>query len=396
MTRTTYSFAAGLSLVLATAIGLQAAAQEKKDSPPPSNDSQQQNSNNLPGATNTPSQTDQQNAPPQSSQNNDSERANTNQNQSPSNANNAPASEQSQSNTTDSRAPRESSADQRDNQDKTQSVLKSQNRDSQTNQDSRDYDRSRSTSSDRRDGQRDSNRDFRRDFKFGQSTNRGLTVSTLGRNSIFYRSGLRDGDIIISYGGRPIRSQDDFFRLAVYQPGQRIPVVVWRDGREETIYVVYEQDNGVALGPAGNQNVFGAEFDPRSNDGALIVRVQPGSPAQKAGLMANDFVVVLNGDRVSSSRDAIEIVQSLAPGQRVQVEYDRHARVEVVLGGSRSDRNVDSASYQTTDRPASVAVGVDTDSTRRVDSNRDRNDNNDRDRQDNRREGRGILPRFRN
>ena len=78
---------------------------------------------------------------------------------------------------------------------------------------------------------------------------RGLTISNITRDSIFYRSGLRDRDVIVSYGGRPIRSQDDFVRFVVYQPGKRIPVVVLRDGREETIYVVYEQDN-IVQGPA--------------------------------------------------------------------------------------------------------------------------------------------------
>jgi C-terminal processing protease CtpA/Prc len=392
MTRATYTLAAGLALILAAAMGLQAAAQEKKDSPPPSNDSQQQNANaNSPGASDTsPSQTDQQNAAPQKSQNSDSERANTNQNQPQNNANDTSNSQRAQNNGQDDRAPRESNDNRRDNRDskdQTQSVLKSPNREGQTNQDARDSNRGPTTSE-----RRDSNRDFRRDFKFGKSTDRGLAVSTLGRNSIFYRAGLRDNDIIISYGGRPIRSQDDFFRFAVYQPGQRIPIVVWRDGREQTIYVVYDQDEGTALLPSGDQNIFGAEFDPRSNDGALIIRVQPGSPAHKAGLMANDFVVALNGDRVSSGRDAIDIVQSLSPGERLQVEYERHARVDVVLGDSRSDRNVDSASYQTTDRPTSVAVGVDADGAQ----DRNRNDNTDRDRRDNRREGRGILPRLRN
>ena len=370
MTRTTYSLLAGLALLLAGTNGLQATAQEKKDSPQPSNDSQQQNStNDSPGASNkSPSQTDQQNAAPQDSQNNDSESTNTNKNLSPNNTNNVP---NSQDKNADSRTPRESDADGRDGQKNTQSVLKSQNNNIEANRNTRD---------------------FRRDFKFGEASERGITVSTLGRNSIFYRAGVRDNDIIVSYGGRRIRNQDDFYRFAVYQPGQRIPIVVWRDGREETVYVVYDQGNN-AQTPSNGQNVLGAEFDPRSNDGALIVRVQPSSPAHKAGLMQNDVVVGMNGERVSSGRDAIELVGTLAPGQRLQVEYTRHARVDVVLGNTR-DGNVGAATYQTTDRPASVAVGVDADGTRRADSDRNRSDNDDR--RENRREGRGVLPRLRN
>lgn len=243
-------------------------------------------------------------------------------------------------------------------------------------------------------------RNFRNDFKFGKVSQHGLTINTITHNSIFYRSGLRDGDVIVSYAGRPIRSEDDFYRFAVYQPGERVPVVVWRDGREETIYVVYEEDGArdAAARTTGGHDLLGAEFDPDSKNGAVVIRVQEGSPAHHAGLMENDVVVTLNGDEVRSGRDAIAMVEALQAGDRIDIEFTRFARTQAVLGGNSASRDIEQTSYRSDDRKASVAVGVGTDETRRAQSPRNRtdNENRDRDRSENRRENRGILPRLRN
>ena len=81
--------------------------------------------------------------------------------------------------------------------------------------------------------------DIRRGIEFGRASDRGLIVNNIERNSFYFNSGIRRGDIIVSVHGRPIRSHDDFMRFIILQPGQRVPVVVLRDGRRETIYVQY-------------------------------------------------------------------------------------------------------------------------------------------------------------
>jgi C-terminal processing protease CtpA/Prc len=241
----------------------------------------------------------------------------------------------------------------------------------------------------------DSRRDIRNDFKFGRSTDRGLAIATLVTDSIFYRSGLRNGDVIVSYNGQRIRNQDDFGRYLVYEPGQRVPVVVYRNGREETIYVTYEGNNAEST-PAGGSSLLGADFDPQSNNGAVIIRVQKGGPADRAGLRDNDLVVALNGEQVQDGRHAIELVNRMQSGERVEVEYMRHARAQVTLGGggavsdTRFYRGDDKDTNETT-----VAVGVNTDRTRRDNSARDR-DNNDRNRRDDGRDRSRLLPRLRN
>jgi hypothetical protein len=355
----------------------QSNSQNDASSNSPSQNSSQSNKDSSSKANNSPSN--------QGTSNNSSQSSSSQNNDKESNAN------------SNSQAPREANKDQNRSSDR--SVLNNNKRGSQTDRDTSDTNRSNATrSSDNRNADNrntGSRRDFRNDFKFGRSTDRGLAIATLVTDSIFYRSGLRNGDVIVSYNGHRLRNQDDFGRYVVYEPGQRVPVVVYRNGREETIYVTYE-DNNAESTPAGGSPLLGADFDPQSNNGAVVIRVQKGGPADRAGLRDNDLVVALNGEQVQDGRHAIELVNRMQSGDRVEVEYMRQAKAQVTLGGGgavsdtrfyRGDNN------ETKD--TAVAVGVNTDQTRRENSARDR-DNSDRNRRDDGRERPRLLPRLRN
>jgi len=281
---------------------------------------------------------------------------------------------------------------QNNQSDLDRSLLNNQNRDK--NNERQSYDRSRDASSqadNRSDSRRDRSRSYRQDFKFGRAVNHGLTLSSVTHNSVFYKSGLRDNDVIVSYNGHRIRNEDDFDRYVVYEQG-RVPVVVYRNGREQTIYVVNDDRENVAQADGNRGAYFGAEFDSQSNDAAFIVRVEEGSPADRAGLKRDDVVTAINGDRVSSGHDAEKILGSMNAGQRVEVDYSRQGRAQVTLGGSARDSKVETTSYQSDDHPA-VAIGANPDGTRRDVDRRNYNQERREDRRDNRG---GLLPRLRN
>jgi len=277
------------------------------------------------------------------------------------------------------------------------SVLRDSNRDNQSDRRSDDRSDANRRSDDRgdRDRSRDSRRrDFKADFEFGQASSRGLTINNVVRDSIFFKSGLRNGDIIVSFNSHRIRNQDDFARFVIFEPGRRVPVVVFRNGREETIYVVFQDDQANIR--QDGRAYFGAEFDQQINDAAIIVRVDQGSPADRAGLQRDDMVIALNGDRVSSPRDAMEIIGSMNAGDHLRIEYTRHGRTEATLEGSgRNTTTTEARAYQTTTEQSGVIQTGARDEVRRSDANRDQN-SQDRDRRVDRRSGRGILPRLRN
>ncbi|MBA4106144.1 MAG: hypothetical protein C0485_10320 [Pirellula sp.] len=170
-------------------------------------------------------------------------------------------------------------------------------------------------------------------LQFGQATERGLTLNRVANDSFFYNSGLRQGDVLISYGGRPVRSQADFSRWAIYQPGQRIPIVVMRDGREETIFVTYDDNQRnpmqrqAGYAPQSGGAYLGVTFDPQSNRGALVRSVAPGSPAENAGIRPGNVIVAVNDRRVSNYRDVIDSVATISPGQELDLVVVHHLAV---------------------------------------------------------------------
>jgi S1-C subfamily serine protease len=178
---------------------------------------------------------------------------------------------------------------------------------------------------------------LRSGLQFGQPTAQGLAINTLEPSNLFFNSGVRQGDVLVSYAGRPVRTQADFWRYAVVQPGQRIPVVVLRDGRQQTVYVTYHQQPGIqhqaAYAPQ-SQAYLGVTFNANVMHAAAVRTVAPGSPAEQAGLRAGDHIVALNGNRVHGANDVIRTVQTMQPGASLDIAFTRPVenRTQVTLG----------------------------------------------------------------
>ncbi|MCX7831371.1 MAG: trypsin-like peptidase domain-containing protein [Actinobacteria bacterium] len=69
-------------------------------------------------------------------------------------------------------------------------------------------------------------------------------------------------------------------------------------------------------------------------EGAIVVQVIPGSPAEKAGLQRGDIIVQLDGTPIRSMEDLVSQVRTREPGDKVKIVYyrnDEKREVEVVL-----------------------------------------------------------------
>jgi S1-C subfamily serine protease len=235
--------------------------------------------------------------------------------------------------------------------------------------------------------------------QFGAATGRGITVNSVERNSVFFTSGLRQGDVIISVSGRPIRSQADFVQFV--SVGQRVPVVVLRDGRQETIYITYEADLAVPQPPIGGQQgaaLLGVTFDTQVPNAAVVLSVNPGSPAAQAGISAGDEIVSINGQRITSYQNAIQVVGMLRPGDQAQIEFLHLQQAQVVLqpsgprtaAGVRVDQGVQQSSFQERAQGQSIEG-----QTNRVEGRIETENRQQTDRSQNQGQRRSLLPRIR-
>jgi S1-C subfamily serine protease len=164
-------------------------------------------------------------------------------------------------------------------------------------------------------------------LNLGRMSERGVAVGNLASSSVMYRAGLREGDYIVSINGHRLAGPGDFDRW-VFAGGrhERVKCIVWRDGREEVIYleptILYVEET------AGEERPhFGIVFDDRYPDRIVIRSVYPDSPAFTAGLQEGDEITTWSGQRVGSPGDFTRIIQRVEPGT-VNFEYLRDSKRE--------------------------------------------------------------------
>jgi putative serine protease PepD len=105
-------------------------------------------------------------------------------------------------------------------------------------------------------------------------------------------------------------------------PSNTVRQVVPRLRQGQTIERPYL---GVSTGPAS----------PASPDGAQVRSVEPGSPAQRAGLQVDDVITSIEGRRVDDPADVSAAVNGRSPGDHVTVEVRRDGQpvsLDVELG----------------------------------------------------------------
>ncbi|GAB1407944.1 DegQ family serine endoprotease [Thermomonas brevis] len=106
-------------------------------------------------------------------------------------------------------------------------------------------------------------------------------------------------------------------------------------------------------------------------NGALVARVEPGSPAERAGVQRQDVIRSVNGRAILESSDLPPIIGAMAPGTRVSLDVLRDGKPRT-LTATLSKLDEASASTDPGPRPAAAAqanpfgiVGEDLDAGKR-------------------------------
>lgn len=109
-----------------------------------------------------------------------------------------------------------------------------------------------------------------------------VVIAGVLRDSPAQAAGIQSGDRVVTFGGNETPTWDSLlFRLAVTEPGSSQPVVVDRNGQRVTLHVQSEPQPF---------NVVGYPDTPIS-----VLTVVSSSPAERAGLLAGDLIVSVNG-----------------------------------------------------------------------------------------------------
>jgi serine protease Do len=156
---------------------------------------------------------------------------------------------------------------------------------------------------------------------------KGALVSKVVPDGPADEAGLEHGDVIVEFGGEKIESWNDLPRVvAATSVDSTVDVVVLRDGKRKKLEAkVGALDEGEAMAAAEEPEEGPAAFGLRVQDlspeiadqlgveddtGVLVTAVEPGSPADHAGLRRGDLVLEVDRTEVSSTKELQDRLES--------------------------------------------------------------------------------------
>ncbi|MBT0964133.1 DegQ family serine endoprotease [Denitromonas iodatirespirans] len=119
-----------------------------------------------------------------------------------------------------------------------------------------------------------------------------------------------------------------------------IPIEVANNVKDQLLAHGKVTRGRIGVGIQEMNQALSESFGLKSANGALISQVQPGSPAEKAGLQPGDVILKLNGERITNSNELPPKVAAMAPGSKITLQVWRKGEtrdISVTLGAQAAE-----------------------------------------------------------
>jgi serine protease Do len=172
----------------------------------------------------------------------------------------------------------------------------------------------------------------------------GALVNEVAAGGPAQKAGLRRGDVIIEFEGEKIESWNELPRVVASSAvGDKVDVVVIRDGKHKTVGVTLGELPGETFTPASApaSSGLGLHLQPLTDDiaerlsiddakGVIVSQVEPGSPADDAGLQRGDVILEVNQQAIDSPDDVREHTSEEGPSVLFLVQRGERTQFFVV------------------------------------------------------------------
>ena len=177
---------------------------------------------------------------------------------------------------------------------------------------------------------------------FGSKDVKGVLINEVMPDSPAAKAGLKPGDILLEFDGRPMEGPGDLQRaVGFFSPDRGAKVKIWRDQGEKTLEVKVgqapDERQAQQQRPGGGsraRSMLGLEVRPvtpeiarqlnlRTTEGVIVVRVEEGSSAAEAGVQRGDVVKQLNGQTVKTMADFERLTREMKEGDPLTVLLQR-------------------------------------------------------------------------
>lgn len=180
--------------------------------------------------------------------------------------------------------------------------------------------------------------------KFGLKQSKGALVGDISKGSPAEKSGMKRGDIITEYNGKKVKDVGNLRNMVAQSKiGTEVPVTILRSDKEYTMKVLIaelprelaESSQRSAPGEQTPEGLTGLNVMELSKEvarqlglgkeekGVVVIRVDPGSAAEEAGLRKGDVIQEVNRKRVERLDDYNNITSGLQPGDTILLFVNR-------------------------------------------------------------------------
>lgn len=183
--------------------------------------------------------------------------------------------------------------------------------------------------------------------KFGLKDSKGALIGDISKGSPAEKAGLLRGDVILEFNGKDIRSVGALRNMVSQSKvGSQVKVKILRNGKEyDVTAVIAELPKEIAMAPPEptpeniQKNAFsGLTVMDLSKEiarqlglgagekGAVIVRVEPGSAAEEAGLKKGDVIQEIDKKKIAGLGDFKKITSAIEQGETALLFVNRGGR----------------------------------------------------------------------
>jgi membrane-associated protease RseP (regulator of RpoE activity) len=181
----------------------------------------------------------------------------------------------------------------------------------------------------------------------------GVRVTKVIKDQAAEKAGIKKGDIIRYFNDEKIRRPSNLVdAVREVKPETQVKVKLVRDGKNKELTVTLGKlkSDFQWFGIGGDKNVFfisgkggylgvqlhemdkdlAGYFGLKKDEGALILKVEEDSPAEKAGLKSGDVIVQVDKEKIEEPADVSEILRDMEEGDEVQIQVIRRKKKETV------------------------------------------------------------------
>lgn len=181
---------------------------------------------------------------------------------------------------------------------------------------------------------------------FELKNEKGILIAQVTKNSPADKAGLKAGDVIVNFQGRPVSEVGDFRnQVAMEQPGSKVEFDIVRDGKQRSVTVKIDKltDNKLATQESSQASEklglavqtitadLAKQLGVKAGKGVVVTEVAPGSVAMMAGISRGSVILEVNRKAVNTAAEFDHAVKSSANNKVLLLVRDDEVSRYVVL-----------------------------------------------------------------